>query len=55
MFHLLLLLLLLLHIPLSDAKEPLYLAYFGPFSGAWPGGIEMEPAVTLAFEVRVVH
>jgi ABC-type branched-subunit amino acid transport system substrate-binding protein len=40
---------ILLSLVVCNAKDPLYLAYFGPFAGAWPGGIEMDPAVTLAF------
>ena len=34
----------------ASTPTPLYLAHLAPYTGAWTGGIQMEPAVIMAFE-----
>ena len=34
----------------ASTPTPLYLAHLAPYTGPWNGGIQMEPAVIMAFE-----
>jgi hypothetical protein len=34
----------------ASTSTPLYLAHLAPYTGPWTGGIQMEPAVIMAFE-----